>query len=266
MLPLSLTIIDKKLKALLDKEFLLKDNYLEVSEEKPDPILIARKYKEEFSSLLCSFFAYGSAKQIVKLLKSFDFALLDLDEDLIKKELKQTYYRFQNTRDITEIFISLRRLKREDSLKNIFLRGYKKDFSVMDGIKELQKALYEINPYRSSGYSHLLLKPYIKDAGAGAYKKYNLFLRWMVRKDNIDFGLWPEVRKEDLLIPLDTHVFNLSKKLRLLDAKACNLKAVRLISNKLKLFDKNDPIKYDFAIYRLGQSKNINELELLLNE
>jgi uncharacterized protein (TIGR02757 family) len=95
----------------------------------------------------------------------------------------------------------------------------------------------------------------IKHIGNAPYKRYNMFLRWMVRCDNLDMGLWNKIDKKDLILPLDTHTFKVSQKLGLLTRKTYDLKSAVLITDKLKEFDMNDPIKYDFAIYRLGQEK-----------
>jgi uncharacterized protein (TIGR02757 family) len=97
----------------------------------------------------------------------------------------------------------------------------------------------------------------IKLFSNGAYKRYNMFLRWMVRDDNLDIGLWKKVDTKDLIIPLDTHTFKVSQKLGLLSRKTYDLKAAVELTNKLKEFDPNDPVKYDFALYRLGQEKII---------
>lgn len=97
----------------------------------------------------------------------------------------------------------------------------------------------------------------VKLAGNGAYKRYNMFLRWMVREDNLDMGLWSKIDKKDLIIPLDTHTFKVSQKLGLLDRKTYDLKAAVMLTEKLKEFDSSDPVKYDFALYRLGQEKII---------
>jgi uncharacterized protein (TIGR02757 family) len=70
-------------------------------------------------------------------------------------------------------------------------------------------------------------------------------------------GLWEGVKKSDLIIPLDTHTFNVSKKLGLLSRKTYDLESAVLVTQKLKEFDNNDPLKYDFALYRIGQEKII---------
>jgi uncharacterized protein (TIGR02757 family) len=77
----------------------------------------------------------------------------------------------------------------------------------------------------------------------------------MVREDNLDLGIWKGVNKKDLILPLDTHTFNVSKRIGLLNRKTYDLKSAMEITQKLKLFDNQDPIKYDFALYRLGQEK-----------
>ncbi len=82
-----------------------------------------------------------------------------------------------------------------------------------------------------------------------------MFLRWMVRNDCLDLGLWKEVSTSDLILPLDTHTFKVSQKLGLLTRTTYDLKSALLITQKLKTFDAIDPIKYDFALYRLGQER-----------
>jgi uncharacterized protein (TIGR02757 family) len=82
-----------------------------------------------------------------------------------------------------------------------------------------------------------------------------MYLRWMVRKDNLDMGLWSKIDKKDLLLPLDTHTFKVSQRLGLLKRKTYDMKAAIEVTQRLSKFDRDDPIKYDFALYRLGQEK-----------
>ncbi|MDE5591844.1 MAG: TIGR02757 family protein, partial [Helicobacter sp.] len=89
-------------------------------------------------------------------------------------------------------------------------------------------------------------------------KRWNMFLRWMVRKDCLDLGLWENIKKSDLILPLDTHTFKISHQLGILKRKTYDLKAALEVSHFLKKFDKEDPIKYDFALYRIGQLKLIS--------
>jgi uncharacterized protein (TIGR02757 family) len=229
-----------------------RDSITELTYHTPDPLMVATRYKDEYISLICALFAYGKASQIVKFLDSLDFSLLNESENIIKKELKSYYYRFQNEQDVSEFFILMKRLKEFDSVENIFLRGYTKEGSIIDGLNSLITAIQKINSFSSHGYNFLIgTPPTLKSKST--YKRYNMYLRWMVRYDNLDLGLWSGVDKKDLLMPLDTHTFRVSKKLGLLKRKSYDLKAVLELTKKLKSFDNLDPIKYDFALYRIGQ-------------
>lgn len=244
---------ERALKQTLDAEVSSRNVFEEVSLDKPDPILVARKHQDEYISLVCALFAYGKVENILKLLNSFDMTLLDADEELIRKSLQGHYYRFQNSEDIIQFFITLGRLKKEVSLNELFLQGYREKEDVIEGINTVLLKMCSLNPYQSRGYGFLIGKVTKKRKGAGALKRWNMYLRWMVRKDNIDMGLWHGVDKKDLLLPLDTHTFNMGHKLGLLQRKTYDLEAAWELTKKLRSFDKDDPIKYDFALYRLGQ-------------
>ena len=235
------------MKEFLDS-FITKDIY-RVDENIPDPILIAKKYKDEYIALIAALFAYGNVKAIMKFLNSIDFSL---QEDKIQENL---YYRFQTKKDVKEFLISISRLKQQESLKEIFLKGYKKEENPIDGIRELIKSIYSINPYRSKGYEFLIGKiPPYKTKGVSPYKRWNMFLRWMIRDSAPDLGLW-KIDKSKLIIPLDTHTHKVSLNLGLLKRKTYDLQAAIELTNKLKEFDPNDPLKYDFILYRIGQLK-----------
>ena len=245
------------IKQRLDIEVQRRNRVDEVSEEKLDPILVARRYKDPTISLICALFAYGNVKQIVKFLNSLDFSLLCKSDDEIKKSLKHHYYRFQKSQDIIVLFIALKRLNKKSTLEKVFKQGYDKDSNVIDGINTLIEMIKSLYPHNTQGYNFLVSKVTTKTKGAGALKRWMMFLRWMVREDNIDMGLWSGVDKSNLIIPLDTHTFNVSKKLDLLQRKSYDLQAAIELTQMLKTFDKNDPLKYDFALYRIGQEKII---------
>lgn len=242
----------KILYAMLEGEVLKRNTKNEISPIKPDPLLVASSYRDEYIALICALFAYGDVRAIVNFLHSLDFSLLDKNENIIQKKLENHYYRFQNARDIQELFITLLRLKKKTSLESLFLQGYTQKASVMDGLSCMISALYDINSYRSRGYQFLIGKiPTVKSTSP--YKRLHMFLRWMVRDDYLDLGLWKGVDKKDLLMPLDTHTFKVGQKLGLIERKIYDFKAVLELTEALKKFDKSDPVKYDFALYRLGQ-------------
>ncbi|PLY13674.1 MAG: TIGR02757 family protein [Sulfurimonas sp.] len=217
--------------------------------------MIARRYKDPTISLICALFAYGNVKQIIKFLNSLDFSLLQKSDDEIRDALKNHYYRFQKSEDITVLFIALKRLNKKNTLEEIFKIGYKKNKSAVEGVNELIKTLQNVYPYNSQGYNFLISNITTKTKGTGALKRWMMYLRWMVRDDAIDMGLWRGVDKSDLIMPLDTHTFTISKKLGLLKRKSYDLQAAIELTLKLKTFDNSDPLKYDFALYRIGQEK-----------
>ncbi len=241
-----------RIRALLEHEAAMRNRAGELCEAKPDPLHVASRYKNETVALLCALFGYGNAALIVRFLESLDFGLLDADEAQIRRTLATHYYRFQKTEDVQAIFIALRRLKREASLRSIFLSGYSREANVLHGINALIDAIYDIYPYHSRGYTFLVGTPW-KGRNGSPYKRWNMFLRWMVRKDALDMGLWKGISRSDLLIPLDTHTFNVSRTLGLLQRKQYDLRAVFELTAQLRLFDPEDPVRFDFALYRLGQ-------------
>ena len=248
-------ILVADVKKRLDDEVLKRNQLSEITLEKLDPIMVAHRHNDETISLICALFSYGNVKQIVKFLDSLDFSLLESSEKEIEETLKNHYYRFQTSEDVIALFIALKRLQTETTLETVFKSGYDKENSVIDGINELIKMMQQIYPYSSRGYDFLISKVTTKTKGAGALKRWMMYLRWMVRDDNIDMGLWSGVDTKDLIIPLDTHTFKVSQKLGLLTRKTYDLQAAIEITCKLKEFDINDPLKYDFALYRIGQEK-----------
>ncbi|WP_457747867.1 TIGR02757 family protein [Sulfurimonas sp.] len=237
----------------LDIEVLKRNKIGEVSREKLDPIFIAKKYNDSTIALICALFSYGNVKQIVKFLESLDFSLLQKSDEEINDALKMHYYRFQKSEDIIALFIALKRLNIQSSLQESFKKGYKEKKSPVDGIHNIIRELNMLNPHKTKGYTFLLGSITTKTKGVGALKRWMMYLRWMVRYDNIDMGLWSGVDKADLIMPLDTHTFNVSLRLGLLKRKTYDLQAAIELTETLKGFDKKDPLKYDFALYRLGQ-------------
>lgn len=253
------------IKKLLDKEVCSRNNNCELSYERPDPLLVASRYKDEYIILLCALFGYGKASLIVKFLDSLNFDLLNEKEEVIDKELESFYYRFQNSEDVKTIFKTFRRMRQEDSLNDIFFQTYKKENNILEALDSLISRIHKAASYSSQGFTFLVSSPLkrdkqgkIKEIGNAPYKRWMMYLRWMVRNDNLDLGLWKGIDKKDLILPLDTHTFKVSQKLGLLDRKTYDLKSAILITEKLKEFDSLDPIKYDFALYRIGQEKIID--------
>jgi len=124
----------KDIKQLLDNEVENRNNIKELSENTPDPLMIAKKNNDEYIALICALFSYGNAKLIVKFLNSLDFNLLNQSDENIKLSLKKYYYRFQNNEDISAFFIAVKRIKEKKSLEEIFKIGYDENHDVLEGI------------------------------------------------------------------------------------------------------------------------------------
>lgn len=221
----------------------------------PDPLVVLRKYRghEDFDyiALCCALFSYGNAKQIVKFLEQIDFSWLRISEEEFEK-IQMPYYRFQTSRDVKDFFAILRKMRRKYQLRDIAFQGYRKG-GILGAIDACITNLYSLmHKTPTGGMRHLISKPL---PNSSALKRYNLFFRWLVRKDNIDFGYWNEFDTKDLIIPLDTHISNISRKLGLLNRKASDIKSAILVTEALKQYDSKDPVKYDFALYRIGQEK-----------
>ena len=246
------------IKKLLDENVISK-NTNENLFANADPLQIATLYKDPYISLICALFAYGNAKLIVKFLKSLDFSLINKSENEIAKAIKTHKYRFQNENDVKQIFITISRLKKEANIEEIVKKGFDRSGLMVEGINELIKFIYSLNSYRSDGFSFFFGNTY-DDSPQSTYKRYNMFLRWMVRDSDIDLGLFKRLPKNKLLIPLDVHTHKVSLALGLIKRRSYDFKAVTDLSLKLREFDLDDPIKYDFALYRIGQMAELNEI------
>jgi uncharacterized protein (TIGR02757 family) len=103
---------------------------------------------------------------------------------------------------------------------------------------------------KPNGLKQLLPSP----RKGSACKRMNLFLRWMVRSEDIDFGIWDNIPPNKLVIPLDTHIARISKCLGLTRRASADWKMAEEITGALREFDPEDPLKYDFALCHHGIS------------
>jgi uncharacterized protein (TIGR02757 family) len=246
--------VSTSLRERLLEEASFRNNNAELLTGGADPLQVACLQKDARAILLCALFGYGNAVAIVKFLRSLDFSLLDESEEAIRKALNRHYYRFQKPEDVVQIFLTLSRMAPE-ALEKTFTEGYRKERRVIDGAFALLRHLYRLNGYRSGGYEFLLGKVPPDGKPKGAYKRWMMFLRWMVRSDALDLGRWKAVSPAHLVMPLDTHTFHVSRRLGLLMRRTCDWKAAVELTETLKTIDPDDPVRFDFALYRIGQEK-----------
>jgi len=239
------------------------------SKLEPDPLQFPHLFNDakdiEVMAFIASIFAYGNVKQIINSLNTFLLIAKNKPYEFISniaasKNLPTNFvHRFYSTDDILHLFQLLNSSYDEfGSLKKLFLTGYN---SEEENLKNtitnfnryfLTKAQREFKKL-SRGIKFMFPLP---EKGS-ACKRMNLFLRWMVRKDELDFGLWKEIPTSKLIIPVDTHIARICKQLKLTKRKNVSWKMAEEITNNLKRFDPNDPVKYDFAICHIGMRKQV---------
>ncbi|MFQ5848068.1 MAG: TIGR02757 family protein [Candidatus Methylomirabilales bacterium] len=219
----------------------------------------------EVVGLIASCFAYGRVQGFTPPIDTLLEALgphpaqflLQFDPRRDADRLRGFAYRFQTARDAACLLWFLRQaLDRHGSLRALYLSGYsERHEDTRPSLATFVDRLLQSDPrpvYRkghlSRGMYHLLPSP----RRGGTCKRLHLFLRWMVRRDHIDFGLWPELNPAKLLIPLDTHVAHVAERLCLTRLKSPGLPMALDITRSLKRFEPTDPVKYDFALCRLG--------------
>jgi uncharacterized protein (TIGR02757 family) len=245
---------------------------------KHDPIEIPRRYSDpadiEVAAFISSCFAYGKVdlfKPVIEhILKpggihpSEFISNFSLKKDV--KYLKGISYRFNREKDIhCLIYILSKALKEHGTLKDLFYGNYKpgdddiKDAHAgfMDFLSGIDTTLVYGRNIRPPGLKQLLPSP----KTGSACKRINLFLRWLVRDKDIDFGIWDRIPPSKLIIPLDTHIARISRCLGLTDRKSPDWKMAKEISESLKKLDPDDPLKYDFALCHQGISGLCKGLE-----
>lgn len=236
-------ILDNLAKKYETKEFI-----------KSDPIKFPHRYQTkkdiEISGFISALFAFGKREQFIQKLELI-FSKAKNPTDLIEnyKEINfdNFLYRFIKKEDLIELFKILNKLYFVDnsSLEELF--SFDENY-----FEEMTNYFYKNSNCKNSvGFKFMFAKPENK----GAMKRMNMYLRWMVRDGVVDFGIWKNIKKADLLIPLDTHVARLSREFGLLNRKQNDFKAVIELTNKLKEFNPKDPVKYDFALFGLGVDK-----------
>ena len=224
---------------------------------KDDPVRVPNRFTGkkdiEIAGFIASLVAYGRREVFLKKLDTlFEIAqneplnfILNFEPEI----LGDFNYRFGKPEDFAQIFIILRDLySKSGGLEELFNYGYKNPVQDNMFIPITDYFYSHAKDNTSQGFKFM-----IPDARKGsAMKRMCMYLRWMVRKGPVDFGLWDFMKPSELLIPLDTHVIQMARTKGLLTRKATDLKAAREITDNLRKFDPEDPTKYDFAMFGYG--------------
>jgi uncharacterized protein (TIGR02757 family) len=245
-----------ELKEFLDAKVL---QYNHPSFLESDPIQIPHQFKKkediEISAFLTATIAWGNRKSIInnaqRLMEAmdqtpYDFVLNHSETDLEK--LIGFVHRTFNGTDVQYFMKSLRNIyTAHEGLETVFTKHQAMD-TLQPTISKFKEVFFEL-PHEQRTTKH------VSDPLKGsAAKRINMFLRWMVRdaSTHVDFGLWKGIPAAKLSCPLDVHSGNVARKLKLLNRKQNDGKALAELDNALRKLDAADPVKYDFALFGLG--------------
>jgi len=236
----------------------------------PDPLQFLYRYSDfadrEVVGFLSAALAYGRVEQIEKSLDSL-FARMGKSPSAFvrdfgkaeRERLSSFKHRFTTGQDISDLLEVLKQvLNDQGSIEAYFLRGYRQtDRNIIPALSEFSESLLGVYAKKhggriSRGLKYLLVNP----SGKSACKRLNLFLRWMVRNDEVDPGLWQSVHKAKLLVPVDVHIARLCRILGFYDRKTVSLATAVEITEGFAEIAPDDPVKYDFALSRIGIMNN----------
>jgi uncharacterized protein (TIGR02757 family) len=246
---------EKELKEFLDTKVELYD---QPSFIKDDPIsiphLFTKKQDIEIAGFFAAVFSWGNRTTIInkskELMQLMDNVPYDFCLNHSLKELKRLVSFKHRTFSTTDLLYFIEFFKchfsKHKSLEKAFtthgtaveemLTGFHHYFFSLEHVPDRTKK-HIATPERKS-----------------SCKRLNMFLRWMVRRDNkgVDFGIWKNISPSQLICPIDLHVARVARRLDILKRKQTDWQAALELTQYLRTLDKNDPVKYDFALFGLG--------------
>ena len=235
------------------------------SQIEPDPLQFLHLFKNELDievmGFVASVFAYGNVKQIITTLNKFVEVSSGKPYDFIMSFNEKTKpgisHRFYTKRDVIHFFLAMNKTYETfGSLKNLFLSFYNPgEVNLKNPITKFSNYFLEEISKRKRVMTGGIKFMFPKPEKGSACKRMNLFLRWMIRKDELDFGIWNEISPSKLIIPVDTHIARICQSLGLTKRRIADWKMAEEITENLKQFDPLDPVKYDFAICHIGMRK-----------
>lgn len=222
------------------------------------PHLFSKKQDIEIAGFFAAIFSWGKrstiiqkSKELMQLLDNapYDFCTTHSPRDLAK--LMTFKHRTFNTTDLLYFIIFLKfHYSIEDSLETAFTQWMNKnDDTIENGLKGFYPYFFSLADVPSRTRKHIATP----DRNSSC-KRLNMFLRWMVRKDDtgVDFGIWKQISPSQLICPIDLHVARVARRFHLLKRKQTDWAAALELTAYLRTLDKKDPVKYDFALFGLG--------------
>jgi len=251
--------MDKDLKAI---RLLLEEKVKQYNQPDfiaPDPISIphrfTRKEDIEIAGFLTAIIAWGNrtsiinnATRLIELMDNAPHAFITGHQPKDLTRFEGFVHRTFNTIDLLTFIAGLKMLYSDFGGLEGFFNTHQSVSSMQQAITKLKTTFFTV-PHLNRTRKHL------PDPSAGsAAKRMNMYLRWMIRKDDkgVDFGIWKHIPPAKLSCPLDVHSGEIARKLLLLNRKQNDAKAVHELDTLLRKFDPVDPVKYDFALFGMG--------------
>ena len=235
-----------------------------------DPVHIVRRFTSpadrEIVGFCAAALAFGRVASVLQSIESLLAVMGPHPAAFVRRfdpvqerlRLEPLVHRWISGRDLIALLIVLQRMLIEaGSIEAFFLQGdvatsphvgpALDSFSTRALATDL-RAAYGRRVPRQRGVAYFFPRP----SAGSACKRLNLFLRWMVRRDEIDLGVWSKVSSARLVVPLDTHVIRLGRCLKLTRYTSPGWKMALDITNALRAFDSTDPVRFDFALCHVG--------------
>jgi len=238
-----------------------------------DPIQIVRRFTRpddrEVVAFCAASLAFGRVASVLQSIERLLTIMGDRPADYVRRfdpkrdaaAFKGLVHRWIRERDLVALVWVLRQmLERAGTIEAFFLEGYDEAAAdiegALDSFSARAMALDLTAAYgrdaraavRPRGVAYFFPRP----SKGSACKRLNLFLRWVVRRDALDLGVWTRVSAAKLVVPLDTHVIRVGRCLRLTGYTSPGWKMARDITASLKQIDPHDPVRYDFSLCHLG--------------
>ncbi len=230
-----------------------------------DPISIPHQFTKkqdiEIAGFFAAIFSWGQRKTIInktnELMERMDRAPLQFilhhnDRDL-KNLLGFVHRTFNDTDLLYCIAFFKEHYSQSDTMEELFItKGNKKSDHIQSGLEKFHNSFFSLDYAPQRTRKHIA-----NPATNSTCKRLCMFMRWMVRDDKqgVDFGLWKRFKPSQLLCPLDVHVDRVGRELGLIERKQTDWQTVLELTKALKQYDRNDPVKYDFALFGLGIEK-----------
>ncbi len=235
-----------------------------------DPIHVVRRFEHpadrEIAGFCAAALAFGRVGSVLQSIERL-FAVMGTSPAVYVrafeprrqlKDLEPLVHRWTRGADFAALVIILQRMLRKGSIEAFFLEGYDSEAADVSGaLDSFSRRALETN--LRPAYGNRRPRPgvgyfFSRPSSGGACKRLNLFLRWMVRRDAVDFGIWTHIPASKLVVPLDTHVIRVGRCLQLTRYVSPGWKMAADITASLRALDPEDPVKYDFSLCHIGMA------------